>query len=147
MKVIIEIKTSKGLSEKAILDSSTDLEIVGLSLDKSYKPVHVKTTEQDDVKINQESEDVYCIRGEIDEKLIPELEQLPNVISVYLDTPIAPFNQTTTNFLFYEQSKIQGVCPIPPCDCQPGVPKGSLIEILGQIGVVDIWKCLSNSTL
>jgi len=140
MKVIIEIKTSKGLSEKAILDSSTDLEKVGLNLDKAYKPIYVKPPERDDVKINQDSEEVYCIRGEIDEKLIPELEKLPNVLSVYLDTPIAPFNQPTTNHLFYEQSEVRGACPIPPCDCQPGVPKGSLIEILGQIGVVDIWK-------
>ena len=41
MKVIIEIKIAKGLSEKAILDSSTDLEKVGLNLDKAYKPVHL----------------------------------------------------------------------------------------------------------
>jgi hypothetical protein len=140
MKVIIEIKISKGLSEKAILDSSTDLEKVGLNLDKAYKPVHIKTPERDNEKINQESEDVYCIRGEIDEKLIPELEKLPNVISVCLDTPIAPFNQPNINRLFYEQSAVNGVCPIPPCDCQPSVPKGRLVQILGQIGVVDIWK-------
>ncbi len=140
MKVIIEIKISKDISSKAILDSSTDLEKVGLNLDKAYKPVHIKTPERDNTKINQESEDVYCIRGEIDEKLIPELEKLPNVISVYLDTPIAPFNQPNTNRIFYEQSATQGVCPIPPCDCQPSVPKGRLVQILGQIGVVDIWK-------
>lgn len=140
MKVIIEIRASKGLSEITILDSSADLEKVGLSLDRTYKPIHVKAPESGDVKINQDSEDVYCIRGEIDEKLIPELEKLPNVLSVYLDTPIAPFNQPTTNHLFYEQSEVQGVCPIPPCDCQHLVPKGSLIEILGQIGVVDMWN-------
>lgn len=140
MKVIIEIKASRGLSEAAILDSSSDLEKIGLNIDKSYKPIPVTPPEGGNKLINLDSEDVYCIRGEIDEKLIPELEKLPNVISVYLDTPIAPFNQPTTNREFLELSGVLGTCPIPPCDCEPGIPKGSLVEILGQIGVVDIWQ-------
>lgn len=140
MKVIIEIKTNKGLSKEDIFISSTELEKVGLRLDKGYTPISIRPSEEDEIKINNQSEEVYCIRGEIDEKLISELEKLPNVIAVYLDTPIEPFSDNLTEQVFIEKSDINGVCPIPPCDCQPSVPKGRLVQILGQIGVIDIWK-------
>ena len=105
MKVIIEIRTPKGIARQSILDNSVDLENIGLQLDKGYEPVLIQSS---DPRLNIETEEVYCIRGDIDEKLISEIEKLPNVIAVYLDTPIAPFGDNLTEQVFIEQSAIIG---------------------------------------
>ena len=31
-------------------------------------------------------------------------------------------------------------CPIPPCDCAPGTPKGTIADVANYLGVNQIWS-------
>jgi subtilisin family serine protease len=67
----------------------------------------------------------YVVRATVDdESAMEDVRRRPDVVEVWRDTPIAPF---------------QGPCPIPPCDCAPGTPKGTIADVATYLGVAQVW--------
>jgi subtilisin family serine protease len=67
----------------------------------------------------------YVVRIKVDdvEDAKESIKQRPDVVDVWDDTPIAPFQ-----------------CPIPPCDCQPTVPKGTIADVANYLEVSQMWS-------
>jgi hypothetical protein len=73
---------------------------------------------------------------------VAQLEQQPNVVKVWLDTPIAPFTvverEVSTSLL---PTPAMGPCPIPPCDCTFGNPaNGTIGSVANHLGVDQLWQ-------
>ncbi len=66
----------------------------------------------------------YVVRATVeDEEALTEIRQQPGVVTVWRDTPIAPFQ-----------------CPIPPCDCSPGTAHGTIADAANYLGVSQVWS-------
>ena len=65
----------------------------------------------------------YAVRALVtDEAAIAEIQQRSDVVAVWPDAVVAPFQ-----------------CPIPPCDCDFGTPKGTIADVANYLGVSQIW--------
>jgi serine protease AprX len=109
---------SKGQAIHHAIQIASRFDIPSFHLDTSYDPVPITPTE-----INTGEQNVI-LRGTIYENRIKELEDLPDVIKVYKDVQVEHFS-----------------CPIPPCDCTPGIAKGTIAEVAHYLGVDKIWSC------
>jgi len=89
-------------------------------------------------------EQTYLLRGEVEEDKISELEKEPNVVKVWRDTKIAPFSSQKEALV--SPMSPTGTCPIPPCDCSPGTPKGTIADVVNYLGVDQIWSEGYNGT-
>ena len=140
-EVLVEMRIPGALSAAAALQMVSEIEVHTFQLDTNYTPVSVSSKPEDKEQLEAANEEVVIVRGTIEESKIPELESQPNVIKVWKDTRIAPFIKDTP----YEQplvkaiSPASGTCPIPPCDCSPGTPKGTIADVAHYLGADQIW--------
>ncbi|AFY99903.1 S8 family serine peptidase [Calothrix sp. PCC 6303] len=135
-KVLVELRVSRTQNVfQAVVDN-----IGSLQIDTDYEPVAVTPTNELAASLLLTDDETYIIRGEIDERRIHELEAQANVVKVYKDTPIAPFNPA----LLEKQDLVKpmngaGDCPIGTCDCSPTVAKGTIADVAKYFGVDQIW--------
>ena len=106
-------------------------EIQGFELDPEYKPVSVKPSSSfpsmgftETTNHVNNIEQVIILRGWVENSKINDIERQPNVIKVWKDAPIKPFNN----------------CPVNHCDCQLNLAKGTLADICNYLGVNEIWN-------
>lgn len=123
--VIIEMKSPVTLAMTGAMNMAADLETLfpTLSIDATFGAITLNREEGQDVQfefgIEQEN---YVVKATVDSDQVASIEASPNVIRVWDDTPIAPF-----------------ACPIPPCDCDPHIAKGSISDVAKYLGADKIW--------
>ena len=138
VSVLVEIEVDEGIDDAEILSATQALSASGLTLDTDYDPVPVDPTEDQAVRMSRDKKRAVIIKGAIDVSRIEELEQAPNVIKVWRDTPITPFASAQPHAV--TPSGIAGICPIPVCDCSFGNPAvGDIPEVANYLGVDQMW--------
>ena len=142
LPVLVEIQVPKGQGFAENLQMASAIELPGFEVDSSFEPVPVSApTEEAAANLSVGNQEIVVVRALIDdESLMSEIRQQPNVLEVWLDTPIAPFA------VAQEEDTLQmvptaafGTCPIPPCDCIPGTAKGTLADVAKYLKADQIW--------
>lgn len=119
------------------MGADRSLESLGFEHDPSFTPVSIPASGAGMVA----GEESVVVRGKVDEDRVAELESHPNVIKVWSDPKIEPFNTNLEDRIRVRKlAPGFGACPLPPCDCQPGVAKGDIKKVADYLGVTDIWE-------
>ncbi|MBW4506075.1 MAG: S8 family serine peptidase [Scytonematopsis contorta HA4267-MV1] len=147
-KVLVEIRLPKNQGLMGASETVSQMNIGSFQLDTSYQPVSINPDEQI-AGIMVENEETVIIRGVVEEDKISELEAQPNVVKVYKDTQIAPFNPATLEKVPEKVEQDTAVpttddkksnCPIGTCDCSPATAKGTIADVAKYLGVDKIWE-------
>ncbi|AKG22592.1 S8 family serine peptidase [Calothrix sp. 336/3] len=140
-KVLVELRLPQHQGVSGVSQIASAINFTSFQMDTSYEPIPVTPSSRQALLASNEN--TILVRGVIEEDRISELEAQPNVIKVYKDTPIAPFD---TSALLEKTEKDQvtpmegtGNCPIGTCDCSPTTPKGTMVDVAKYLGVDQIW--------
>lgn len=110
--------------------------MAGFAMDEEFEPVPLRTTGEMGLTSTPET---IIVRGTVrNEEAMAELRARPEVAGVWYDTPIAPF-QFSHPHPEVKKNEAAGPCPIPPCDCDPATPKGTMADVATYLGVDKIW--------
>lgn len=110
---------------------AASFDLPGFTYDEEFQPVPMGSQ-----GLGASGSETYIVRGVVkDEADLEALRNRPEVVNVIPDTPISPFG-----FPVPVTSEAMGSCPIPPCDCQPTVAKGSIADVASYLGVNQIWS-------
>lgn len=124
LSVLVELLSGPGMSPVLATAGVRGVEAGGFSLDEEFQPVPLGAGGPG-LRSSMAGTETYVVRGTVEsDAAMTEILQRPDVVNVWRDTPIAPF----------------GPCPIPPCDCAPGVPKGTMADVANYLGVSTIWS-------
>lgn len=138
VRVLVELQVSR---EQGLMGVSQAVNFSGFELDSQYQPVPINPTSDVAPTLLATGTESYIVRGAIREEQIPELEAQANVIKVYKDTPIAPFNPSSLlERVELQQTNDKAKCPTGDCDCAPTVAKGTLADVAKYFGVDQIWS-------
>lgn len=143
MQVIVEIRMPKGEGPGFALQMAGGLTVSGFRLDTEYKPVPVPSSSKEPgmaLDLEAKREEIVLVRGEIAKDNIEDLKKQPNVINVWPDAKIAPFEKKDfSDNVILASKEAFGTCPIPPCDCEPWNAKGGISDVAKYLGVDKIW--------
>ena len=140
--VLVEMRVSGVRGSDDPVRRAAAMDTSGFQLDASFEPVPVAPPVDSGTRATAAPEATVIVRGMIAPDKIAELEARPDVVRVYRDTPIAPFD---AHALDEEQATLIlpregfGISPLDPCDCQPTVAKGTLADVAAYLGVDQIW--------
>lgn len=140
-KVLVEMRVPKNQGVLGALETAAHINAGGFQLDTSYEPVPVSASE-DVASVMADNQEIAIVRGVVEESKIQELEAQPNVVKVYKDTPIAPFESALLEKADRDLVMPMdgtGSCPIGTCDCSPTTPKGAIADVASYFGVDKIW--------
>ncbi|AFY54464.1 subtilisin-like serine protease [Rivularia sp. PCC 7116] len=140
-KVLVELRVP---SNQGVLEASrtaAQINVGSFRFDTSYEPITVNPSSENVSTIRANNEDTVIVRGIVEENDIQQLESQSNVVKVYKDTPIAPFN---TALLEKDKDLVAPTdgaqdCPIGTCDCSPTTAKGTMADVAKYFGVDQIW--------
>jgi subtilisin family serine protease len=118
------------------------IDIAGFEVDNEFEVVPMRTPTYGAAMAA--ADDTFVVRGIVaSEEDRQALEARPDVVAVWTDTPIAPFQELgvrTVPFVeIQEEAGAMATCPIPPCDCSPGSPRGTIADVARHLGVDQIW--------
>jgi serine protease AprX len=134
VQVIVELTKPKTKALSA-MSLAENLSQQGFELDTEYGTIPMTPSKDLGASLESEGKEVVLIRGKVDKNKIKELEAQPNVIKVWEDTEgIQPFDDKDSNFVAMTPVA-KGPCPIPPCDCSPGTPRGTINDVVEFLGV------------
>lgn len=137
VRVLVELQVSRA---QGVMGATQGVNLAGFEFDNQYEPVPIGATAGTAQTLLANDEESYIIRGSIREEQIPELEAQSNVIKVYKDTQIAPFNPSGVLERVELQTTDKGKCAPGDCDCAPTVAKGTLADVAKYFGVDQIWN-------
>lgn len=124
LSILVEMVASAGMSPMGATTGIRGFSSDSFEIDEKFIPVPMHGPEGAGLGMMGGTGDTYVVRARVDdESAIEELLDRPDVANVWKDTPIAPF-----------------ACPIPPCDCSPGTPKGNMADVANYLGVSSIWE-------
>ncbi len=143
--VLVEMRYQPGGSAATALGTARGFEAAGpgdtsgFELDHEYEPVALGDV-GDGLGHSAAPDETLVVRGTIRrEEDIEALRARPGVAAVWRDTPIAPFPVLEDPHPDVEGSAGMAGCPIPPCDCDPSVPKGTIADVAAYLGVDQVW--------
>jgi len=142
--VLVEMRVQPGATGMFAMRTAGEMKAGGFKLDQGYAPVKMGGPRASSGSMSGREAQTYLVRGEIEEDKISELEKDPNVVKVWIDTKIAPFSSPGKALV--SPMSPTGTCPIPPCDCSPGTPKGTIADVVNYLGVDQIWSEGYNGT-
>ena len=141
-RVLIEIRVPASQVVSKTMQTAAGLGVTGFQLDTGYQPVPINPSPDHEPQLRASNEQTVLIRGRIETSRIPQLEAQDNVIKVWRDTRISPFDgmrvQEDQDALVMPMEGF-GACPIGTCDCSPGVAKGAIADVANYLGVNQIW--------
>lgn len=107
------------------LRASAVATVEGFAIDPSFAPVPVKPSNTQRMAMLAANEDNQhvVVRATLTAAQLAAARANPDVIEVWTDAVIEPI-----------------ACPIPPCDCAPGTPKGTMADVANYLGVNQIWS-------
>ena len=155
-RVLVELRVQPGARS-----ASGAFSVPGLNIDPTYSPVPMKGGSDAAAGSRAVGDggaaggDTVIVRATVDPSRIEELKSDPNVVEVWSDGKIAPFNAVLDGPMEEGQTPellskrplpppiqlLEGmaVCPIGTCDCAPGTPKGTIGDVAAYLGVNAIW--------
>lgn len=125
LSVLVEMTSSPGASAMVASAALREETVGGLELDEEFQPIplgggHLEAA----LGLGVAGTPTYVVRARVDdESAMADLRKRPDVVEVWVDTAIAPYQ----------------TCPIPPCDCSPGTPKGTMADVANYLGVSQVW--------
>lgn len=140
--VLVEMHQRVGGSPSFAMGVARSDALPNFTLDEEYEPVSLNATAPGMAAAGPET---YILRGTVKtEKEIDALRAQPDVAEVWIDTPIAPITEWAGPQL--DDNPSMAPCPIPPCDCTPQTPKGTMANVAGYLGVDQIWTAGTRGT-
>ena len=97
MKVLVEIKVPNEQDARSVLQFSAAFDASGFEMDADYEPVPMSASQELAADLEAAQESIVMVRGSIDENKLEDLKAQDKVVAVWLDTPIAPFDDTDTD--------------------------------------------------
>ena len=122
--VLVTMKVPQSAATNLLENLSPQTINESFELDHDYAPVPMNATGNLRSFLS-ESETIVTVRGFLPEEEMEKVKSNPNVLRVDIDATIAPF----TPF----------VCPLEPCDCTPGTPKGNVEDVVKYLEADKIW--------
>jgi serine protease AprX len=141
--VLVELRVRRGTRASMAVAMAARMDVAGLQIDEDYGALPLRPGRRDAAALAATTDEVQLVRGTVAEDEIPSLEARPDVLRVWLDTPIAPFPRdeaAAPQEVMLQPTAPTGPCPIPPCDCTFGNPaNGTIADVAGYLGVNQIW--------
>ena len=152
ISVLLEMRAGTGMSPAIGQSMAQDLGDGVLKLDPEFAPVPMSPP--GGVAGFASGPETYVMRGTVaSEADLDRLRSDPQVVRVWVDTPIAPFARKTTPTTKATKAERagdgggprmdnppeRGICPIGTCDCDSGIPKGDIAAVARHLGVDQIW--------
>jgi hypothetical protein len=124
LSVLVEMLASPGVSGSFAMTAVREFSEGGFVIDEEFEPVPLGSGAQGGMGLSSfgAGQSIVVRATVTDDAALAALSARPDVISVWQDTIIAPF-----------------ACPIPPCDCTPAAPKGTMADVANYLGVSSIW--------
>lgn len=156
LSVLIEFKHLPGASAAMLMTEARGFTSAGFSIDEQFEPVSLRSMGSQPYEsganmygfdfgfVPPTAPETYVMRGTVSsEREMEILRARPDVAEVWVDTPIgpvAPVSPLAEPLVRVVQPLGAAVCPIPPCDCAPGTPKGTMADVAAYLGVDRIWS-------
>ena len=141
--VLVELRVPANQISSLDIKVAAQMDVSGFTMDSDYTPIPISSQPEQAASLARAGEQTVIVRGTIDADKIEQLEAQENVISVWKDTPIAPFvvapPQEAQRSVVQSTDPQAGTCPIGTCDCQPWVPKGAIADVANYLDVDQIW--------
>jgi serine protease AprX len=137
---LVEIRMPKGRGTAYAAQMAAGLEVPGLQVDPSYRPVPIAPPPEHAEALEANNEEVVVVLATIEAERLAELRAHPQVVGVYKNTRVEPFQTVVEEEVsFVSPREALGTCAIPPCDCAPGVAKGTIADVAHYLGADQIW--------
>ncbi len=148
MQVLVEMRIPQGTPSAFAMAAATD--ISGFETDSDFGAIAMRSEAGGGMGFAEDAEETVIVRGSVDEDKIAELESRPDVVRVFRDGRIEPFQFSSKSGRGKKSTKVSnpnlqptpamGTCPIPPCDCTFGNPaNGDIAAVANFLGVNNIW--------
>lgn len=140
-KVLVELRVPNNQGVLARSRAAAQINVGSFRFDTSYEPIRVKPSSEQVLSLQANSQETVIVRGMVEDSQIQELESQPNVVKVYKDTPIAPFDIELLEKNKDLVTPMDGTqnCPIGTCDCSPTTAKGTIADVAKYLGADQIW--------
>ncbi len=141
VRVLVELTVPVAEGPQAAFSvGATAFDAAGFQADSAWEPIPVGSPPDAAAALEAAFQETVLVRGSVAKDQMAALEKQENVMGVWLDTPVAPFQFQHKDFVETVESAAFGVCPIPPCDCPPPMTaKGDIPAVRGYLGVDQIW--------
>lgn len=142
-RVMIEMHQPRSAGASFALQTAGSFNVSGFQLDTEFDPIPMSPTPEQAASFSSTDEEVIVVRGVVDANQIAELEAQPNVIKVWEDSEIRPFNRVVTperDTALVQPTTAAASCPIGTCDCAPRTAKGTIQDVAKYLGVDQIWS-------
>ncbi len=141
LSVLVEMRYMPGGSGALAFNSAERLSDDGFSLDQEFEPVSLGGPGARLEEFGSAPHETFLVRGTVaDEDELNALRSRPDVAGVWKDTPIAPFPGFDASEPDPQTGEGMAACPIPPCDCSPSSPKGTIADVATYLGVDQVWS-------
>ncbi|HLF28637.1 MAG TPA: S8 family serine peptidase [Anaerolineae bacterium] len=151
-RVLVEVRAPV-VSRPAVAASiamESGRKLPGFARDESFEAVPLRARGRPGVRVALGPADggTLVLRGTLDPTAEAELKKRPEVIAIWSDPPIAPFQQVERmpmprEFLQVSPGVTQisaGGSSCSPADCTPTVPKGTLQAVAEYLGCPELWE-------
>ncbi len=138
-RVIVELKVPLGFTT---MRADMEMDVAKLpwfKIDPEYKPISGSPTEKMVTSLAAANEKIVLIRGEIEEGREEELKALPNVVNVWTDAKIVPFNEGQILKKIPPFSLELATTPCPPTDCDSRNAKGTIVDVAKYLRCDKLW--------
>jgi serine protease AprX len=126
LSVLVELLSTPGASPMFSVSALREETAGGLELDEEFQPIPLGA-DRPGLGMGVGGGPTYVVRARVDDEgAMDQLRRRPDVVDVWLDTVIEPFQF--------------GANPIPPGDCSPGTPKGTIADVATYLGVPQVWS-------
>ena len=136
LSVLVELRSERGGSQSMAASQADAIDVPGFELDHEFQVVPLGENQEGLTPLG--TAESFVVRGTVaDEAEMEGLRADPNVVNVWRDTPIAPFAGVPVREL--QAGEGMATCPIPPCDCDPATPKGTLADVATYLEADRLW--------
>jgi serine protease AprX len=144
-QVILELRVPRSPAPR-LAHTCSGFGLPEFRIDKTFAPVPVAAaTNRLQMSLDAAQQQLVLVRGMVDDGRIEELRAQPNVVEVYIDSEVAPFDITFGVTHRWESSRdtvfdIDSLCPIPPCDYNAEEHHGCLLDVAEYLGANQVWE-------
>jgi serine protease AprX len=141
-RILVELRVPVDRSNLFFAQLHAVLDVPTCRVDRNFQPVPSGPTSADS-GARATDEEYVVIRVTIDADRVTDLENHPDVVQIWPDAPIEPFSNGMTQRDFTVElvaNDARGPCAIPPCDCDPLTPRGTIGDVAQYLGMPEIWR-------
>ena len=158
-RVIIELRVPVDFTMRAAMETDV-AKLPGFEMDPEYEPVPGSPPEGMVESLAAANEEIVLVRGEVEEEKEEELKALPNVVNVWTDAQIEPFEgeypeESEIGFeeleIGFEEPEMEQIpeglppfdlkaaSPCSPSDCDSTKAKGTITDVAKYLHCDRLW--------